>query len=126
MSERIERKKGYKERIQKFKEAGDSKCIHQNKLYKVSLRYDMTYTDFIDLPRRTVSDKLLRDKHLILIKKRNMMDINVDLLQWITSFFDKKFAATRANKSASANTSRGVIKSEIILNQQLVEELSEN
>ena len=43
----------------------------------------MTYVDFKDLPRRTASDKI---KHLILLKTRNVMDINVDLLQWFITF----------------------------------------
>ena len=41
----------------------------------------MAYGDFKDLNRRTTSDKILRDKALILLKIRNMMDIKVDLLQ---------------------------------------------
>ena len=39
----------------------------------------MAYGDFKDLTRRTASDKILRDKALLNI--RNMMNINVDLLQ---------------------------------------------
>ena len=41
----------------------------------------MAYGDFKDLPRRTAADKLLGDKHLILLKGQNMMDINKNLLQ---------------------------------------------
>ena len=51
-----------KERIQKFKETGDSRYIYQNKLDKVCFQHDMTYEDFKDLTRRTASDKFLRDK----------------------------------------------------------------
>ena len=52
-----------KERIQKFKEAGDSKCIYQNRLGNIStFQHDITYGDFKDLPRRKVADKLLHDK----------------------------------------------------------------
>ena len=36
-------------------------------------QHDMTYGDFKDLPKRTASDKVLRDKALIIGK--NMMDI---------------------------------------------------
>ena len=41
---------------------GDSRYIYQNKLDKTSFHYDMAYWDFKDLPRRTASDKILRDK----------------------------------------------------------------
>ena len=51
-----------KERIQKFKETGDSRCIYQNKLKKASFHYDIVYVDFKDLPRRMVFDKILCDR----------------------------------------------------------------
>ena len=50
------------ERIQKFKETGDSRCIYQNELDKPCFQQDMVYGDFKDLPRRTGSDKVFHDK----------------------------------------------------------------
>ena len=50
-----------KERIQKFKETGDSRYIYQNELDKACFQHDMVYGDFKDLTRRTASDKILRD-----------------------------------------------------------------
>ena len=47
------------ERIYKFEETEDSTCIYQNKLDKACFQHDTTYGDFIDLPRRTDSDKIL-------------------------------------------------------------------
>ena len=38
--------------------------------------------DFIYLKRRTSGNKVLRDKHLILLKIQNMMDIKEVLLQY--------------------------------------------
>ena len=35
-----------KQRIQKFKETGDSRYIYQNKLDKACLQHDMAYGDF--------------------------------------------------------------------------------
>ena len=43
-------------------------------------------------------------KHLILLKFQNMMDFNVDLLQWFIIFFDKNSSATPVNKSAGTFT----------------------
>ena len=51
-----------KERIQKFKEIGDSRYIYQNELDKVCFQYDMAYGDFKNLTRRKVSNKILHDK----------------------------------------------------------------
>ena len=51
-----------KERIQKFKETGDSGYIYQNKLEKTCFQHDMAYRDFKYLTKRTASDKILRDK----------------------------------------------------------------
>ena len=47
----------------------------------------MAYGDFKDLNRRTASNNII--KHLMLLKIRNMMDINVDLLQWTIKFLIK-------------------------------------
>ena len=41
-----------KERIQRFKETGNSWYFFQNKLDKACFQYDMTYGDFNDLTRR--------------------------------------------------------------------------
>ena len=50
----------------------------------------MAYGGFKDLNRRAAPDKVLRIKHFILLKIQNMMDINVDLLQWLIIFLIKK------------------------------------
>ena len=51
-----------KERIQKFKETVDINYIYKNELNKACFQHDMAYEDFKDLTKRTVSDKVLRDK----------------------------------------------------------------
>ena len=48
-----------KERIQKFKETGDTSYIYKNELDKACFQHDMAYGD---LKRRAASDKILRDK----------------------------------------------------------------
>ena len=49
-----------KERIQKFKETGDSRYIYQNKIG--CFQNDIACGDFKELPRKTASDKSLCDK----------------------------------------------------------------
>ena len=68
-------------RIQKFKETGDSRYIYQNELDKTCFQHDMAYSVFKYLTRRTASDKVLPDRTFNITKIRNMMDINVNLLQ---------------------------------------------
>ena len=51
-----------RERIQKFKETGDTSYIYKNELDNACFQHDMAYDDFKDLKRRTASDKILRDK----------------------------------------------------------------
>ena len=53
-----------KERIQKFKETGDTSYIYKNELDKACFQHDMAYGDFKDLKSRTFSDKVLRDLKL--------------------------------------------------------------
>ena len=51
-----------KERIQKFKETGDTSYIYKNELDKACFQHDMAYGDSKDLAKRTIADKVLRDK----------------------------------------------------------------
>ena len=78
-----------KEWINKFKETGDSRYIYQKELDKTCFQHDMAYGDFKDLTRRTASDKILHDKHLILLKMWTM-DINMYLLKWSTNILINK------------------------------------
>ena len=57
------------ERIQKFKETGDTKYIYRNELDKACFQHVMAYGDFRDLARRTASNKVLRDKAFNIAKK---------------------------------------------------------
>ena len=51
-----------KERIQKFKEIGNTSYIYKNELDKACFQHDIAYGDFKDIARRTASDKTSRDK----------------------------------------------------------------
>ena len=57
-----------KERIQKFKETGDTSYIYKNELDKACFQHDMASGDFKDLKRRTASHKVLRDKAFNIVK----------------------------------------------------------
>ena len=46
-----------KERVQKFKETGDTKYAYKNELDKACFQHDMAYGEFKNLAKRTASDK---------------------------------------------------------------------
>ena len=98
-----------KERIQKFKETGDTKYIYRNELDKACFQHDMAYGGFKDFTRRTAADKVLRDKAFNIAKDPKSDGYRRELASMIYKFFDKK------------NTSSG-IKS-MLQNEQLSEEL---
>ena len=50
------------ERIQKLKEAGDLNYICKNKYHKICFAQDAVYADSKDLAKRTVSDKVLKNR----------------------------------------------------------------
>ena len=47
-----------KERIQRFKQTGDSRYIYRNELDKACLQHDMAYGGFKDLKRRIAADNV--------------------------------------------------------------------
>ena len=107
-----------KERIQKFKQTGDSRYIYKNKLDKACFQHEMAYGDFKDLKKRTAADKVLRDIPFNIAKDPKDDGYQRGLASMVYKFFDKKTkggsGVTIANKSA--------IKS-IPQNEQLTEEL---
>ena len=70
----------------------------------------MAYKDFEDLPRRTASDKVLRDIAFNIAKNPKYNRCEHGLASMVCKFFDEKF-------------SDGAFKSEITLSQELAEKL---
>ena len=99
-----------KERIQKFKETGDTNYIYKNELDKACFQHDMAYGDFEDLKRITASDKALRDKAFNIAKNSKYNGYQRGLGSMVYKFFDKK------SKGSGVNIS-------LKFNEQLAEEL---
>ena len=78
-----------KERIQKFKETGDTSYSYKNELDKACFQHDMAYGDFKDLARKTASDKVLSNKAFNIAKKPNYDGYQRGLL-WITILLIKR------------------------------------
>ena len=79
-----------KERIQKFKETGDTNYIYKNELDKGCFQHDMAYGDFKDLAKRTAADKVLRDKAFIIASDQKYDEYQRGLASMVYKFFDKK------------------------------------
>ena len=83
-----------KERIQKFKETGDTNYIYKNELNKPCFQHDMAYGDLKDLAKRTASDKVLRDKAFNIAKSPKYDGYQRGLASMVYQFFDKKVAGS--------------------------------
>ena len=99
-----------KERIQKFKDTGDSSYIYKNELDKVCFQNDMAHGDFKDLKRRTFSDKFLGNKEFNIAKNPKYDEYEKGLASLVYRFFDKK------------SKGGGVVNNEIKQNLQLGKE----
>ena len=99
-----------KERIQIFKETGDSRYVYQSELDKACFQHDMTYGGFKYLFRRTASDKILRDEAFNIAKNSKFDGYQRSLASMVYNIFDKKASGSN-------------IKNENMSNKELAEEL---
>ena len=76
-----------RERIQKFKEAGDSRHIYQNELDEACFQNDMAYGGFKDLTRETASHKIMREKTFNIAKNPKYDGYQRVLPSMVYSFF---------------------------------------
>ena len=86
-----------KERIQRFKETGDTSYIYKNELDKPCFQHHMAYRDFKDSKRRTASDKLLRDIAFNIAKNTKYDGYQRGLASMVYTFFDKKSTGSGVN-----------------------------
>ena len=99
-----------KERIEKIKETGDSRYIYENELDKACIQLDMSFGDFKDLNRRTIADKVLRDKAFNIAKNPKYHKYQRSFTSMVYKFSDKK-------------PSWGKVKDKIISIEEVAEEL---
>ena len=84
-----------KERIQRFKETGDTSYIYKNELDKTCFQHDMAYEYFKDLARRTAADKVLRNKAFQIASHQKYDGYQRGLVSMVYKFFDKKSQGSR-------------------------------
>ena len=110
----------------KNKETVDSRYIYQSELDKHCFQYDMVYRGFKDLPRRTASDKILRDKAFNVVKNLKYHGYQRRLASMVYKYFDKKCALLACSKTLATtdkSASGGAIKNENMSSKELAEEL---
>ena len=111
----------HKQRIQKFKETGDTNYIYKNELDKAFFAHNAAYSDNKDLTKRTTADKILRDKAFNIAKDPKYDGYQRGLASVVYKFFDKKYALP-TDKSTEGSGAKHVNTKLAPQNQQLAKE----
>ena len=104
----------HKQRIQKFKETGDTNYIYKNELDKACFAHDAAYSDSKDLTKKTAADKILRNKAFNIAKDPKYDGYQRGLASMIYNFFDSEVEGSNAKYVNTKIAPQ---------NQQLAEEL---
>ena len=104
-----------KQRIQKFKETGDTNYIYKNELDKACFAHDAAYSDSKDLKKRTVADKILKNKAFDIAKDPKYDGYQRGLASMVYKFFDKKSSGsgvklTSQNKQLANELHKPIIR----------------
>ena len=78
-----------KQRNQKFKETGDTNYIYKNESDKACFAHDAAYSDSKDLIKRTVADKILKNRAFNIAKDPKYGGYQRGLASMVYKFFDK-------------------------------------
>ena len=111
----------HEQRIQKFKETGDTNYIYKIELDKACFVHDVAYSDSKDLTKRTVADKVLKNKAFDIAKDPKYHGYQKGLASMVYKFFDSKVASP---DKKSVGSGAKLVNTKITpQNQQLAEEL---
>ena len=77
----------HEQRTQKFRETGETNCIYNNELDKACFVHDAAYFDSKDLTKRTVADKILKNKAFDIAKDSKYDGYQRGLASMIYKFF---------------------------------------
>ena len=105
----------HEERIQKFKETGDTKYVYKNELDKACFVRDAAYSDSKDLTKRTVADKILKNRAFDIAKDPKYDGCQRGLASMVYKFFDSKVSGSGAklipeNKQLANELHKPIIK----------------
>ena len=79
-----------RERIQKFKENYNLKLLCRNELDKACFAHDAAYSYSKDLAKRTISNKILKDRAYEIARNHEYDGYQRELASIVYKFFDKK------------------------------------
>ena len=88
----------HRERIQKFIETGELKHLYRNKVDKACFTHDAAYSESKDLAKRTLSDKILKDRAYEIVGNCEYDGCLKALPTIVCKFFD-----TKTGSGASVN-----------------------
>ena len=111
----------HEQRIQKFKETGDTNYIYKNELDKACFAHDTAYSDSKDLTKRTAADKILKNKAFDIAKDPKYDGYQRGLASKVYKFFDSKVASP--DKKSVGSGAKRVNTKITPQNEQLAEEL---
>ena len=84
----------HEERIQKFKETGDTNYVFKNELDKACFVHDAAYSDSKDLTKITVADKILKNRAFDIAKDPKYDGYQRGLASIVYKFFDSKVSGS--------------------------------
>ena len=79
----------HRERIRNFRETGNLRYLQKNELDKACFAYDVAYCDSEDLAKRTMSDKILKDRAYENARNCKYDGYQTALPSMVYNFFDK-------------------------------------
>ena len=94
----------HKERINKFKQTGDTRYIYRNELDKACFQHDSAYAHHKNLINRTEADKVLRDKAYDIASNPEYDGYQRGLVSMVYKFFDKKSIGSGTTKSKDSSS----------------------
>ena len=105
----------HEERIQNFKETGDTSYVFKNELDKACFVHDATYSDSKDLKKRTIADKNLKNRTFDIAKDPKYDGHQRRLASMVYKFFDSKVSGSGAkliteNKQLANEIHKPIIK----------------
>ena len=86
----------HEERIQKFKETGDTNYVYKNELDKACFVHDAAYSDSKDLTKRTIADKNLKNRAFDIAKDPKYDGYQRGFASMVYKFFDSKVSGSGA------------------------------
>ena len=101
----------HRQRIQKFRETGHSKHLYRNELGQPCLTHNAGYSDSKDLAKRTVANKILKDRAYEISRNRKYDGYQRTLASIPHKFFDQKTrSGVSVNEELAEELHKPVIK----------------